>query len=73
MYAEKQLLKSQGTSGFVIPKKENDQQKGEDNMNIDIQYLLFLQEIRNATGGIFDEIFNMISKIAVDIMPILPF
>ena len=42
-------------------------------MNIDIQYLLFLQEIRNATGGIFDEFFNMISKIAVDIMPILPF
>lgn len=39
----------------------------------DIQYLLWLQEIRNATGGIFDEFFNGISKIAVDIMPFLPF
>lgn len=39
----------------------------------DIQYLLWLQEIRNATGGIFDEFFNSISKIAVDIMPFLPF
>ena len=42
-------------------------------MQIDIEYLLFLQELRNATGGIFDEFFNMISKIAVDIMPILPY
>ncbi|WP_242839470.1 phosphatase PAP2 family protein [Butyrivibrio sp. NC2002] len=40
---------------------------------IDIQYLLWLQEIRNATGGIFDELFNNISKLAVDIMPFLPF
>jgi len=40
---------------------------------IDIQYLLWLQEIRNATGGIFDEFFNNISKLAVDIMPFLPF
>lgn len=40
---------------------------------IDIQYLLWLQEIRNATGGIFDELFNNISKFAVDIMPFLPF
>ncbi len=40
---------------------------------IDIQYLLWLQEIRNATGGIFDEFFNSISKIAVDVMPFLPF
>ncbi|MBR1737442.1 MAG: phosphatase PAP2 family protein [Firmicutes bacterium] len=40
---------------------------------MDIQYLLFLQELRNATGGIFDELFNVISKIAVDIMPILPY
>ena len=38
----------------------------------DIQYLLWLQEIRNATGGLFDEFFNGISKIAVDIMPFLP-
>ena len=40
---------------------------------MDIQYLLFLQNIRLATGGAFDEIFNSISKVAVDIMPFLPF
>ena len=40
---------------------------------MDIQYLLFLQNIRMATGGAFDEFFNAISKIAVDIMPFLPF
>ncbi len=40
---------------------------------MDIQYLLFLQSIREATGGIFDEFFNAISKFAVDIMPFLPF
>lgn len=40
---------------------------------MDIDYLLFLQELRNATGGIFDELFNAISKFAVDILPLLPF
>lgn len=40
---------------------------------IDIQYLLFLQDIRMATGGIFDEVLNAVSKVAVDIMPFLPF
>ena len=40
---------------------------------MDIQYLLLLQDIRNATGGIFDEFFNALSKFAVDIMPFLPF
>lgn len=40
---------------------------------MDIQYLLWLQELRNATGGIFDEFFNAMSKFAVDIMPFLPF
>ncbi|MBR1737409.1 MAG: phosphatase PAP2 family protein, partial [Firmicutes bacterium] len=40
---------------------------------MDIEYLLFLQDLRNATGGIFDEYFNVISKIAVDIMPLLPY
>ena len=40
---------------------------------MDIQYLLFLQNLRMTTGGVFDEIFNAISKIAVDIMPFLPF
>ncbi len=40
---------------------------------MDIEYLLFLQNLRIATGGIFDEFFNAISKIAVDIMPFLPF
>ena len=42
-------------------------------MTIDIQYLLLLQELRLATGGIFDELFNSISKFAVDIVPFLPF
>ena len=40
---------------------------------MDIQYLLFLQELRVATGGVFDDFFNAISKVAVDIMPFLPF
>ncbi len=40
---------------------------------MDIQYLLWLQELRNATGGMFDEFFNALSKFAVDIMPLLPF
>ncbi len=40
---------------------------------MDIQYLLFLQNIRIATGGVFDEFFNAVSKVAVDIMPFLPF
>ena len=42
-------------------------------MTIDIQYLLWLQELRTATGGVFDEFFNALSKFAVDIMPFLPF
>ena len=40
---------------------------------MDMDYLFFLQGIRDTTGGIFDEFFNAVSKIAVDIMPILPF
>ncbi len=40
---------------------------------MDIQYLLWLQEIRNATGGAFDEFFNALSKFAVDVLPFLPF
>lgn len=40
---------------------------------MDIQYLLFLQELRVASGGVFDELFNGISKFAVDVMPFLPF
>ena len=42
-------------------------------MEFDIQYLLMLQDLRNATGGMFDEIFNGISKFAVDLLPFLPF
>ena len=42
-------------------------------MEIDIQYLLFLQNLRIMTGGIFDELFNAISKFAVDIMTLLPY
>ncbi len=40
---------------------------------MDIDYLLLLQGLREATGGIFDELFNAISKFAVDILPFLPF
>ena len=40
---------------------------------MDIQYLLWLQGLRIASGGMFDELFNAISKFAVDIMPFLPF
>lgn len=40
---------------------------------MDIQYLLFLQDLRVASGGMFNEFFNAISKVAVDIMPFLPF
>lgn len=42
-------------------------------MPIDLQYLLWLQDFRAATGGIFDEFFNGLSKVAVEIMPFLPF
>ena len=42
-------------------------------LGIDLQYLLFLQNLRLATGGIFDEFFNGMSKVAVDILPFLPF
>ncbi len=42
-------------------------------MSLDLKYLLFLQGIRAVTGGIFDEIFNGLSKFAVDILPFLPF
>ena len=42
-------------------------------MPLDLQYLLWLQDLRAATGGIFDEFFNGLSKFAVEIMPLLPF
>ncbi len=42
-------------------------------MEFDIQYLLFLQELRNATGNVFNEFFNAISKLAVDVMIYLPY
>lgn len=42
-------------------------------MEIDIRYLLFLQNIRLSTGGVLDEIFNSISKIAVDLMIFMPY
>ena len=42
-------------------------------MEFDIQYLLFLQELRSATGGVFNEFFNALSKFAVDVLPFLPF
>ncbi len=40
---------------------------------MDMDYLFFLQGLRESTNGAFDEFFNMISKVAVDIIPILPF
>ena len=40
---------------------------------MDIQYLLWLQGLRGATGGIFNELLNSVSKFAVDMMPFLPF
>ena len=40
---------------------------------MDIQYLLFLQNLREATGGLFDEFFNALSKFTVDILPFLPY
>lgn len=42
-------------------------------MGFDLQYLLFLQNLREATGGVFDEFFNALSKFAVDILPFLPY
>nr|WP_297706598.1 phosphatase PAP2 family protein [uncultured Butyrivibrio sp.] len=42
-------------------------------MTIDIQYLIMLQDLRNATGGIFNEFFNAISKLAVDLLVFLPY
>lgn len=42
-------------------------------MTFDIQCLLWLQDLRNATGGMFDEFFNALSKFAVDILPFLPY
>lgn len=40
---------------------------------IDIQYLLFLQNLREMTGGIFDEIFNGFSKMGIDVIYFFPF
>lgn len=39
---------------------------------MDIDYLLALQELRNALGGCLDEFFNGISKVSVGIMLMLP-
>ena len=39
-------------------------------MPIDIQYLLFLQDLRNATGGVFNEFFNSMSNPCADNFPI---
>jgi len=55
-----------GKSGYQRYQEER-------TMPIDLQYLSWLQDIRNATGGIFDEFFNGLSKFAVDLMPFLPF
>lgn len=42
-------------------------------MPFDLQYLVWLQDLRNALGGSLDEVFNGISKIAVVVMPLLPY
>ena len=39
---------------------------------MDIQYLIWLQELRILLGGCLDEIFNGLSKVAVVVMPLLP-
>ena len=36
-------------------------------MSIDLKYLLILQGLRAVTGGIYDEFFNGLSKLDVDI------
>ncbi|MBQ4254326.1 MAG: hypothetical protein II712_05785, partial [Erysipelotrichaceae bacterium] len=41
-------------------------------MSIDIEILLWLQQLRNSLGGALDEIFNGISKVSVVVMPLLP-
>ena len=42
-------------------------------MDLDISYLLFLQELRNATGGVLDGILNSISKTAVSVLPLVAY
>ena len=42
-------------------------------MPVDLQYLLSLQELRAATGDVFNEFFNGLSKLSVEILPFLPF
>ena len=42
-------------------------------MGFDLQYLSFLQTLREASGGVFDEFFNALSTFAVDILPFLPY
>ncbi|MCR4823402.1 MAG: phosphatase PAP2 family protein [Treponema sp.] len=39
---------------------------------LDIQYLLFLQNLRELTGGIFNEIFNGFSKVGIEVVTLLP-
>ena len=39
---------------------------------MDIEYLLFLQNLRNATGGIFNSFFAFITNIAVDYYVLVP-
>ena len=39
---------------------------------MDIEYLIMLQNLRNALGGALDEFFNAISKVSVGIMMLLP-
>ncbi|MBR0138633.1 MAG: phosphatase PAP2 family protein [Erysipelotrichaceae bacterium] len=41
-------------------------------MTLDIEILLYLQELRNSLGGALDEIFNGISKVSVVVMPLFP-
>lgn len=56
-----------------LRKCYNADNKSIEEENMDIQYLLFLQNLREATGGVFDEFFNALSKFAVDILPFLPY
>ena len=39
----------------------------------DLQYLMILQNLRAATGGAFDQFFDALSKIAIEVLPLFPY
>ena len=68
----KSLAKIQQTI-YNDAKVDENYEKNQEDAKMDISYLLFLQDLRNATGGVFDELMNAITKFSVDILPLLPF